>query len=181
MFCLICAWKNGSAYNQDAGDLRRHRAHYDVTVMRQAITWSNVNRDLWRLMVIMSWTNHSFTHDGEVITNISITLQWLHNDCHGVSNHPHMDCLLNRLFSHISKKASKLRVTGLCEGNRRWPVDSPHEGPVMQKIFPFDDIIMKFDGSMIMLFISKNAHQRWNCNSKHKYTNTRISREPFVY
>ena len=33
VFCLICAWTNGWANNHDAGDLRRHRAHYDVTVM----------------------------------------------------------------------------------------------------------------------------------------------------
>ena len=28
-------------------------------------------------------------------------------------------------------------------GIHRWPVNSPHKGPVMQKMFPFDDIIMK--------------------------------------
>ena len=33
MFSLICAWTNGWANIRDAGDLRRHRAHYDVTVM----------------------------------------------------------------------------------------------------------------------------------------------------
>ena len=33
MFPLICAWMNSWANNQGAGDLRRHRAHYDVTVM----------------------------------------------------------------------------------------------------------------------------------------------------
>ena len=33
MFSLICAWTNGWANNRDAGDLRRHRAHYNVTVM----------------------------------------------------------------------------------------------------------------------------------------------------
>ena len=33
MFALICVWTNGWANNQDAGDLRRHRAHYDVTAM----------------------------------------------------------------------------------------------------------------------------------------------------
>ena len=32
-FSLICAWTNVSAYNPDAGDSRRHPAHYDVTVM----------------------------------------------------------------------------------------------------------------------------------------------------
>ena len=33
MCSFICAWTNGWANNQDAGDLRRHRAHYCVTVM----------------------------------------------------------------------------------------------------------------------------------------------------
>ena len=33
MFSLICAWINGWINNPDAGDLRRHRAHYDVTGM----------------------------------------------------------------------------------------------------------------------------------------------------
>ena len=33
MFSLICAWTNGWVNNGNAGDLRRHRAHYDVTVM----------------------------------------------------------------------------------------------------------------------------------------------------
>ena len=33
MFSLICNWGNSWANNGDAGDLRRHRAHYDVIVM----------------------------------------------------------------------------------------------------------------------------------------------------
>ena len=33
MFSLICAWINGWVNNGEAGDVRRHRAHYDVTVM----------------------------------------------------------------------------------------------------------------------------------------------------
>ena len=33
-FSLICARTNGWANNRDASDLTRHRAHYDVTVMR---------------------------------------------------------------------------------------------------------------------------------------------------
>ena len=46
-----------------------------------------------------------------------ITLQWRHNGRDGVSNHQPHDCLLNRLFGHRSQKTSKLRVTGLCDGN----------------------------------------------------------------
>ena len=33
MFSLICAWTNGWANNRNAGVWRRHRLHYDVTVM----------------------------------------------------------------------------------------------------------------------------------------------------
>ena len=33
MFSLICAWIKGWVNNGEAGDLRRYRAHYDVTVM----------------------------------------------------------------------------------------------------------------------------------------------------
>ena len=33
MLSLIFAWTNGWVNNRDAGDLRRHRANYDITVM----------------------------------------------------------------------------------------------------------------------------------------------------
>ena len=33
MYSLICAWTNGWINNRDAGDLRRYRAHCDVTIM----------------------------------------------------------------------------------------------------------------------------------------------------
>ena len=35
MFSLICVWINGWVHNRKAGDLRRHRGHYDVIVMPQ--------------------------------------------------------------------------------------------------------------------------------------------------
>ena len=34
MFSLICIRRNGWINNGEAGDLKRHRVHYDVTVMR---------------------------------------------------------------------------------------------------------------------------------------------------
>ena len=38
MFSLICAWINVWVNNREAGDLRRHRAHYDVIVMKRTKT-----------------------------------------------------------------------------------------------------------------------------------------------
>ena len=69
-------------------------------------------------------------------------LHWRHNGHDSVSDHQHHDCLLNRLFRRRSKKISKLRVTGLCAGIHRRPVNSPHKWPVTRKMFPFDDVIM---------------------------------------
>ena len=44
-------------------------------------------------------------------------LQWRRNGCEGISNHQPYDCSLSRLFKAQIKETSKLRVTGLCEGN----------------------------------------------------------------
>ena len=78
----------------------------------------------------------------EQTTQVCCSLRWRQNGRHSVSNHQPHDCLFNRLFRRRSKKASKLRVTGLCVGNSPGPVNSPHKGPVTRKMFPFDDVIM---------------------------------------
>ena len=65
-----------------------------------------------------------------------LPLQWHHNERDVVSNHRRLDCLLNRLVRRRSKKTSKFRVAGLCEGNS--PVNSPHKRPVTRKMFPCD-------------------------------------------
>ena len=44
IFPLICAWTNGWANHRDAGDLRSHRAHFDVTVM---IIWKILSGEHW--------------------------------------------------------------------------------------------------------------------------------------
>ena len=43
-FSLICVWTNGWVNNRDAGDLKRHRAHYDVTVMNGIIPLRSMNQ-----------------------------------------------------------------------------------------------------------------------------------------
>ena len=55
------------------------------------------------------------------------TLHWRHNGRDGVSNHRRFDCLLNDLFRCRSTKTSKLRVTGLCEGNSQGTAEFPSQ------------------------------------------------------
>ena len=55
MFSVIWVWINGWVNNREAGDLRRHRGHYDVNVMlkralKLRITgplWGESNNDRW--------------------------------------------------------------------------------------------------------------------------------------
>ena len=57
VFSLICVWINGWVNTREAGDLRRYRAHYDVTMMH-TFHWQvehatkykhNLVRRLWKL------------------------------------------------------------------------------------------------------------------------------------
>ena len=50
MFSLICVWINGWVISCEAGDLRCHHAHYDITVM----LWCNLLAKLWCHLTDMS-------------------------------------------------------------------------------------------------------------------------------
>ena len=136
MFSLICTWINAWVNNRKAGDLRRNRAHYDVTVMFM-LKSIRYHRDLvpklWQLLPC-HWTMlqahlhrqtwkpsqdevNAMIYYNPACTEIYDTLHWRHNELDGVSNHQPHNCLHNRLFRHRSKKISMLRVAGLCEGN----------------------------------------------------------------
>ena len=41
-------------------------------------------------------------------------------------------------------------------GIHRWPVNSPHKGPVTRKMFPFDDVIMSRKTMTEMMIIQKS-------------------------
>ena len=60
MFSLPCDWINGWVNNRDDGDLRRHRAHYDVIVMVHTV------RALSCIVTICYSTILILTHWGRV-------------------------------------------------------------------------------------------------------------------
>ena len=78
------------------------------------------------------WLNYTF---GSRYTSKSVFLElcrallWCHNERDGVSNQLRFDCLLSRFFRQKSKKASKFRVTRLCERKspltREFPAQRP--------------------------------------------------------
>ena len=119
-------------------------------------TSTHPHTPIWPVSPIQNWTIVArWTPKDPTAARIpgslfGTTLQWRHNESDGVSNLRCLDCLLNPLFRRRSKKTSKLRVTGLCEGNP--PVtgevpavigEFPAQKPVTRNMFPFDDVIMK--------------------------------------
>ena len=69
-------------------------------------------------------------------------LKWRHNEPDGVSNHQAHDCLLNRYSGADQRKNETSASLAFVRGIHRWPVNSPHKGPVTRKRFQFEDVIM---------------------------------------
>ena len=66
MFSLICHWINGWVNNREAGDLRRHQAHYDVIVMFftiYVVAASNMFYCTFRLFGIILFFTHHTSHE----------------------------------------------------------------------------------------------------------------------
>ena len=64
------------------------------------------------------------------------------NEHYVVSNHRSFDCLYNSLCAPTSNSHQSPNCWLFVRGIHRWPVNSPHKGPVTQKRFPFDDAIV---------------------------------------
>ena len=86
MFSLICTWINGWGNNREAGDLRRHRAHYDVFVMRLFHTyWSKHTsvrcRHNAQYNVIfhtgLLWLKHYINQEFELTINIPFLKKYI--------------------------------------------------------------------------------------------------------
>ena len=89
-------------------------------------------------------------------------LRWRHNECDGVSNHQRLDCLFSRLFRRRSKKWSKLRVIGLCEGNspvtREFPAQSASNGENVS-------IWWRHHVFLLRAHTFYNTHDTYNCDA----------------
>ena len=90
MFSLICVWINGWVNKREAGDLRRHRGHYDVSVMSrkglvpnklQAITLTN---DDSVLLIASSGHNELKLEIKIIIFVIRLSKPCFYRDSHGV-------------------------------------------------------------------------------------------------
>ena len=75
------------------------------------------NEEINILIVKTQASRCRFHATSSILVIIDSSLQWRHKERDFVSNHHRLDCLLNHFFKCRSKNTSKLRVTGLYEGN----------------------------------------------------------------
>ena len=76
MLSVICTWTNGWANNRDAGDMRRYRAYYDVTIMHLvSCLWWRRHRGLPSQHVrvqqcsITLWNGGQIVHEAHCVFN----------------------------------------------------------------------------------------------------------------
>ena len=67
MFSLICAWSNNWANNGKAGDLMRHCAHGDVTLIFPAHCVERKRRGFINTLILEIWSVHHAHEDSNVI------------------------------------------------------------------------------------------------------------------
>ena len=136
-FYLICAWASRWVNNRETGDLRRHHAHYDVSVMHneRILALSSVAAQGSFAMT----TSHNANDNKFSITTlhfrcsdlaserIMIAITMTSHERQGVSNRRQLDCLL-KTCSFDNKENINAPYY--------WPLDSPRKGPVMWTAFP---------------------------------------------
>ena len=104
-------------------------SHYQTKIFQNAVV-------IWKRYTVMECRQVTYISPWQLVP-----LQWRHNGRDGVSDHQPRDCLLNRLFRRRKHQSSP--SLEMVRGIHRWPVNSPHKGPVTRKMFLFDDVIMQ--------------------------------------
>ena len=136
-------------------------------------TWFNLNCcDLIKITNVYVLWNHIYMYlallcwccDKRMFARgdiVIISLQWSHNQRDGVSNHWCLVWLPNRFFSGADQRkhqrsASLAFVTEI----HRWPVKSPHKGPVTRKCFHL------LTSSFAVIWMTSNDAKAWQRKSK---------------
>ena len=122
LFLWSAPWINGWVNNREGGDLRRHRAHYDVIVMICMVSWlqefeSDMEQVINQCDVMIA--NARYTHGeegrGPELGRVIAWAGYQRNDMladwvriqnpitvshvrHGVPNHQQLECLSNSLL-----------------------------------------------------------------------------------
>ena len=104
---------------------------------------------------LTSWQHPVFS--GKWYMLAAHSAQWCYDEFYGPLVDHYNDVIMNPMASRITsltivystvysgadqRKHQSYASLAFVRGIHRWPVNSPHKGPVTRKMFPFDDVIM---------------------------------------
>ena len=90
---MICVWTNGWVNSQEAGDLRRHRAHYDVIVMS---AWTSALAYWHHDLKNFPCTKISIQSNCRFLNGCQLPRSWIMN---GTMTHLHMNTGIEERWS----------------------------------------------------------------------------------
>ena len=119
IFSLVCVWINGWVNNREAGDLRRYRAQFDVSVMwvlglkQYGLPESQSTMRSSAPYVLILWTDERKKQYIESLQSTTVTSWW----ARWRLKSPASRWLAQPFVQAQFNENTKVRVTGPCEGN----------------------------------------------------------------
>ena len=114
VFSLICAWINGWVNNREASDLRRYRAHYDVTVMKRlAATWQEWQGTRIAILAMVARRFILFSLDLSFLHNILRQGKHFSHSCAAIGDMRDMLAITSYRFSSLVKRVNRVYVKSL--------------------------------------------------------------------
>ena len=143
-----------------------------ISKFYKSATYSKCVSALWfSPLCTQVWVSTEFVHDPYKYMYTLFGSRWVTSNkfantqgVHGGRKTHYNDIIMSAMASQIAsltivyftvysgtdeRKHQSSASLAFVRGIHRWPVNSPHEGPVTRKMFPFDDVIMinRFHGS----------------------------------
>ena len=179
VFSLVLAWTHGWISRWVAGDLRRYwgslwRHCNDASFKLFCLilrVLDLVYEALWCICTLYHFSKRtgtgSWKHYNDAImsamtsqiTSVSIVYSTV---CSGIDQIKHQSSV----------------PLAFVRGIHRWPVNSPHKGPVTRKVFPFDGVTMKWIPWLLMAWRRKELEHPhpWYCHgNQSSFTTKRVN------
>ena len=122
-----------------------------IPVIWYTQNWRQLSRVQFHLNRVSWCIDSGMEQNQDPIVAVITTAVFHHNDVimgTMVSQFTRLTMVYSTIYSDADKKYQSSGWLAFVRGIHRWPVNSPHKGPVTRWVFPFDDVIVWFKGNM---------------------------------
>ena len=160
IFSLICAWTNGWSNNLDAGNFRRHRPRYDVTVIYNWKTWGTMQSSVMDVFLV----DKNMTGCGITYIILPLSDKWRHLVYTVLTDRANNSSSLWRLFAfffilkHITTSMICIKmmtnIFGVGQEKRRISLHL-----IMRLFYSIRLLVMwKYEQGMLHFYYARNSH-----------------------